>query len=84
MAGIDEVKAKAASDYQTCKGVYRNPHPAGTDEFNAYERSWMQSLKRDEARLVDKPPQGRQATKQGVASVNLYALAKGKTDRSFK
>ena len=27
---------------------YRNPHPIGTEEFNAFERGYMQALKRSD------------------------------------
>lgn len=50
---LDEVIRQGAQRYFTDKGVYRNPHPAGSDEFNAFERGWMQSLKKNDGRLVD-------------------------------
>lgn len=34
-------------------GVYLNPFQSGTTEFNEFERGWMQSLKRDDAQLVN-------------------------------
>lgn len=42
----EDIIRQGKSDYFTQKGHYDNPYPTGSDEFNAYERGWMQSLKR--------------------------------------
>lgn len=49
---LDEIIRQGAQRYFSDKGLYRNPHPPGTDAFNAFERGWMQSLKKDDGRLV--------------------------------
>lgn len=49
---LDEITALAAREYFEYQGAYRNPYRQGTPEFDAYERGWMQSLKRDDARLL--------------------------------
>lgn len=43
---VDEIIRQGKDDYFTNNGVYNNPYRAGSAEFNAYERGWMQSLKR--------------------------------------
>lgn len=50
---LDEIIRQGAQQYFSDKGVYRNPHSPGSDAFNAFERGWMQSLKKDEGRLVN-------------------------------
>ena len=52
---LDEITALAGRQYYEHRGRYRNPYKLGTPEFDAYERGWMQSLKRNGARLVDNP-----------------------------
>lgn len=47
-----EITKLGAAKYFEDHGIYRNPFPNGSQEFNAYERGWMQSLKRDNGRLV--------------------------------
>lgn len=49
---LDEIIRQGAQRYFSDNGVYRNPHPCGSDAFNAFERGWMQSLKKDDGRLV--------------------------------
>lgn len=77
-----EIIAQGKSDYFSQHGVYHNPYKAGpVASFNAYERGWMQSLKRDEAKLVDKPPpdtDARYRIEPLKPTVNLYALLKGR------
>lgn len=41
----EDIIRQGKDDYFTQKGHYDNPYPTGSDEFNAYERGWMQSLK---------------------------------------
>ena len=38
------------------RGVYRNPYPPGSPEFNEFERGWMQSLKQEGAGPVTQRP----------------------------
>lgn len=82
MSNEAEIIAQGKADYFSHKGVYVNPYKDGTPaNFNAYERGWMQSLKRDDARLVDRANPGI-ATKCQIEPiqpvVNLYALLKGR------
>lgn len=49
---FDDIKRQGAVKYFEDHGSYRNPHPWGSTAFNEFERGWMQSLKRDGARLV--------------------------------
>lgn len=48
----NEIAQLGAKKYFKDRGVYRNPYPHGSPEFNEFERGWMQSLKRDNGRLV--------------------------------
>lgn len=77
-----EIIAQGKADYFSHKGVYKNPHAGGTpSEFNAYERGWMQSLKRDDARLVDasnQPVSFSVEIQPTQPHENLYALLKGR------
>jgi hypothetical protein len=50
---LDDIKKLGARKYFEDGGIYKNPHPMGTPEFNEFERGWMQSLKRDEGRHVN-------------------------------
>ena len=38
--------------YFSSNGNYFNPYKVGSMEFNAYERGWMQALKRDDRRDI--------------------------------
>lgn len=66
-------------DYFRHKGQYRNPHPPGSADFNEYERGWMQSLKRDEGKLVPAPPKPSQGTRTPTSDYNAYAELKGRS-----
>jgi hypothetical protein len=55
-ASLVEINREGAQKYFTDKGVYKNPYPVGSIEFNEFERGWMQSLKKDEGRLVNALP----------------------------
>lgn len=77
------ITAKGASDYYAMKGQYKPPYPSGTPEHDAYERGWMQSLKRDGGRLVDtSSPLGHHSKVAipGKNTPNLYELARRKRD----
>lgn len=82
MATEAEIIAQGKADYFSYKGVYKNPHTDGTPaDFNAYERGWMQSLKRDDARLmgVSTSPFASSGEIPPVRTdQNLYALHKGR------
>lgn len=49
---LSEIKRQGARKYFDDKGAYRNQYPLGSAEYNEFERGWMQSLKKDEGRLV--------------------------------
>jgi hypothetical protein len=49
-----EINKLGAKKYFEDRGIYRNPYPRGSPEFDEFERGWMQSLKKDGARLVNK------------------------------
>ncbi|CAN5328988.1 hypothetical protein BH10PSE16_BH10PSE16_28470 [soil metagenome] len=77
-----EIIAQGKADYFSHRGVYANPYKAGPPaHFNAYERGWMQSLKRDGASLVDTPPPDAGSwyrIEPLKPAVNEYALLKGR------
>jgi hypothetical protein len=50
---LDEIRHAGSKSYFTDKGVYQNPYPFASNEFNAFENGWTQSLKRDEAKLIN-------------------------------
>lgn len=58
----EDIIRQGKDDYFTQKGHYANPYPPGSDKFNAYERGWMQSLKR-----VQKPFPGGSGSKRSFA-----------------
>lgn len=74
-----EIVNRAMRDYRRNRAEYQNPYPNGTQGFNAYERGWVQALKRDDSKPPMQPfkpvPVVRSAPK---SEVNLYALAKGR------
>ena len=47
----EQIRAQAMSDYAK-DGSYINPYRTNSPEFNAYERGWMQALKRDAVKSV--------------------------------
>ena len=55
----DEICRLGARKYFEDRGVYRNPYPMGSPEFNEFERGWMQSLKKHGVSFVPKAPHGR-------------------------
>jgi hypothetical protein len=72
-------REQGGRDYFRHKGQYRNPHPSGSTDFNEYERGWMQSLKRDEGKLVPEPPKPAQAPPPLPTDYNAYAELKGRS-----
>lgn len=77
-----EIIAQGKADYFSHRGVYSNPYKAGPPaHFNAYERGWMQSLKRDGASLVDTSTpdaDSQYRIEPFKPAVNEYALLKGR------
>lgn len=49
---LSEVKKQGSQKYFEDRGAYRNPYSVGSPEFNEFERGWMQSLRRDGAKLI--------------------------------
>lgn len=80
----DKIIARARNDYrETGRCAYANPFASGSTGFTAYERGWVQALKQDdkpsfspEPPAVARPPLAPAPLKP---SVNLYALAKGRS-----
>ena len=73
--------AKGKSDYYTLKGVYTNPCPMASQEFNHYERGWTQSLKFDGGKLIEisnKPAYSPVAPAK-TPEYNAYAEQKGRS-----
>lgn len=48
----DEIVLEGERQFRNSGGNYRNPYPIYSDEFNRFERGWMQALKRSH---VDTP-----------------------------
>ena len=47
MADLENVRGEGERSYFTNNGAFICPYPHGTPEFDAFERGWVQSLKRD-------------------------------------
>jgi hypothetical protein len=77
---LDEITRQAAQRYYVDKGIYRNPHAPGSDAYNAFERGWMQSLKKDGGGLFctphvqNKPPNAPTDTE---IQAEIYRKRKG-------
>lgn len=52
---LNDICKLGAKKYFEEHGRYMNPYPNGTPEFNEFERGWMQSLKRNEGKLMTSP-----------------------------
>ena len=72
-----QIIARGKSDYFAQKGVYRNPYPPSSAEFNHYERGWMQSLKINDGQLVGVARRPAQLVPKRLQSENRYAELKG-------
>lgn len=78
----EQIRESGARDYFAMSGKYSNPYAIGTAEHDAYERGWMQSLKRDGGKRVDAkgvPDFSQKGQSKAQNPVNLYALAKGRS-----
>jgi hypothetical protein len=51
----DEIVREGERHYFSNKGKLQNPYPGGSDEFNRFERGWVQALKKSEAGLLHSP-----------------------------
>lgn len=78
MQNTNDITALGASDHFAMRGKYKNPYARGTQEYNDYERGWMQALKRSSTSPSDNS--GSSASRQVAAKleINAYALAKGR------
>lgn len=47
-ARLRAIRDQAALDFVALKTALHNPYPSGSPEFNEYERSWTQALKRSD------------------------------------
>ena len=74
-----EIIAKGKSDYFSQKGVYSNPYPPASPEFNHYERGWMQSLKINNGLLVESSNKPAAIQPEKKATDNRYAELKGRS-----
>lgn len=79
----DAVRQRGAREYFLHRGEYRNPFSVGSADYNSYERGWMQSLKRNEGKLVDlhSPPSPPPLSRPVAPSsdYNAYAELKGRS-----
>lgn len=48
----DEIVLEGERHYFSHNGKLRNPYPIGSDEYNKFERGWVQALKKSEAGLL--------------------------------
>lgn len=86
---LREICELGSRKYFVDKGIYHNPYPSGTPEFNEFERGWMQSLKRNEGKLVDStdkhipfarddsPAQTRNVPTEAEIQAERYRAVKG-------
>ena len=77
----DGASVRGARDYLRDAGRYPNPAPLGSDAFNKYERGWMQSLKKDDAKLIVASNHTNAPTVRSIQtnSVNAYADLNSRT-----
>ena len=78
----DHARQRGGREYYSHRGEYRNPFPTGSDAYNEYERGWMQSLRRDDGKLVpfanaDPLPELKHASPP--SDYNAYAELKGRS-----
>jgi hypothetical protein len=74
-------RERGFQDYFRLKGHYQNPYSLNSEEFNEYERGWMQSLKRDDGKLIPSAfykKAGEPAAKR-ADEFNRYAEEKGRS-----
>ncbi len=51
----DDIVLEGERHFYSNNGKLRNPYPIGCDEYNRFERGWVQALKKSEAGLLPKP-----------------------------
>jgi hypothetical protein len=77
----DGPRQRGEREYFLHRGEYRNPYEVGSADFNAYERGWMQSLKRNDGNLVQSHAAKHAPTRAPSAApstYNAYAELKGR------
>jgi hypothetical protein len=84
-AELDAIRQAGIRDYAGGR-PYRNPHGADQAKFDAYERGWMQGLKREETKPAWKASRGAAAPCPKPAAPppelpNEYARLKGRVKR---
>lgn len=68
---LNDINKLGRRKYFEDRGVYLNPYPPGSSEFNEFERGWMQALKQDDGRFFKQSPLSKHlelAAKAQVAS----------------
>jgi len=80
-AHLDAIVLQAREDYRRAPTEYRPPYPIGSKEFDAYERGWMQALKRNPmtntASRFNWVEEGDVPSPHIAPSYNAYANRKG-------
>jgi hypothetical protein len=79
MKSESEFVRQAHEDYAKKSGVYNNPYLLASPAYNAYERGWMQALKRDGGKSVNFASPSLPSTHAQPTGVNLYAELKGRS-----
>jgi len=77
----DRIRQQGARAYYELRGVYRNPYPGNTPEYNHFERGWFQALRRDDARQIRPPSSTSPPSPKPDAPMppNAYASIKGRS-----
>jgi hypothetical protein len=77
----ENVRLRGEREYFAHRGEYHNPYTIGSNEFDAYERGWMKSLKLNGGKLVNMEAQQPSAPPRRPPSsdYNGYAELKGRS-----
>lgn len=75
------IRQEGARSYFEKRGVYCNPYPVNTPEYNYFEGGWSQALRKDDARLVSATQrlEPLPVKTPAPASGNPYAEVKGRS-----
>jgi len=55
----DEIVQEGEDSFFADRSKLRNPYPVGSDEYNRFERGWVQAFKKSEAGLLSSPVQSK-------------------------